>query len=180
MKSSPSANQPQISSSDIDPAELIERHQLGLWRYLRALGCDAAQADDFVQDTFLKILQKPFNYYDENATAAYLRRIAHNLFISMQRRAGKVIAVEDVQKFEQVWSHLASDGHGEDYLDALRACLGELSPRGKWALEMRFRDKMSRSNIAVNLEITENGAKNLMQRAKTRLRDCIERKIKSN
>ena len=162
----------------MDPTELVERHQLALWRYLRALGCDASQADDFVQDTFLKILQKPFNYYDETATAAYLRRIAHNLFISMQRRSGKVIAVEDIQKFERVWCELVSDQSGEEYLEALRSCLGKLSHRSRWALEMRFREKLSRTKIAANLEITENGAKNLMQRAKSRLRECIERKTK--
>jgi RNA polymerase sigma-70 factor (ECF subfamily) len=174
--SSTSENQGPISSADIDPAQLVQRHQLGLWRYLRALGCDSSQADDLVQDTFLKVLQKPFDYYDEQATAAYLRRIAHNLFISLQRRAGKVVAVEDVQKFERVWCELVSDRHGEDYLDALRRCLKKISPRSRWALEMRFRDKLSRAKIATNLEITENGAKNLMQRAKARLRECIERK----
>jgi len=178
MKSSTSSNRDPISSAEIDPAELIERYQLGLWRYLRALGCDSSQADDFVQDTFLKVLQKPFNYYDEAATAAYLRRIAHNLFISMQRRAGKVVAVEDVQKFERVWCDLVSDRSGHDYMNALQDCMQKLSKRSRWALEMRFRDKLSRSKIATNLEITENGAKNLMQRAKARLRECIERKTK--
>ncbi len=179
MKSSASSKQDPISSADLDPAELIERHQKGLWRYLRALGCDASQADDFVQDTFLKVLQKPFKYYDDVATAAYLRRIAHNLFISMQRRAGKVVAVEDIQKFERVWCELMSDGNGDDYLEALTGCMQKLSQRSRWALEMRFRDKLSRNKIALNLEITENGAKNLMQRAKARLRECIERKTKS-
>ena len=178
MKSSTSENKTHISSVEVDPAQLIERHQLPLWRYLRALGCDASQADDFVQDTFLKILQKPFNYYDEAATAAYLRRIAHNLFISMQRRSGKVIAVENIQKFERVWCELVSDQSGEEYLDALRNCMGKLGDRSRWALEMRFKDKLSRTKIAANLEITENGAKNLMQRAKARLRDCIERSSK--
>jgi len=27
-------------------AEIIETHQAGVWRYLRFLGCDEAQADD--------------------------------------------------------------------------------------------------------------------------------------
>lgn len=178
MKSSTPENKTHVSSAEMDPTELVERHQLSLWRYLRALGCDSSQADDFVQDTFLKIFQKPFNHYDEAATAAYLRRIAHNLFISMQRRSGKVIAVEDIQKFERVWCELVSDQSGEEYLEALRDCLGKLSHRSRWALEMRFRDKLSRTKIAANLEITENGAKNLMQRAKSRLRECIERKTK--
>lgn len=154
---------------------LVQHHQLGLWRYLRALGCDAALADDLVQDTFLKVFQKPFDYYDENTTAAYLRRIAHNLFISTQRRAGKVVTVENIQKFEKVWCELVSDRDGDEYLDALRTCFQKLGERSRWALEMRFRDKLTRSKIAENLEITENGAKNLMQRAKARLRECVKR-----
>ncbi len=137
-------------------------------------------ADDLTQDTFLKVLERPFQYYDDAATGAYLRRIAHNLYISVQRRAGKVIAVEDVQKFETIWTQWVTDQHGNDYLDALAACFEKLNPRSKWALQMRYRDKMPRIKIAENLEITENGAKNLMQRAKQRLRDCVERKIQSH
>jgi RNA polymerase sigma-70 factor (ECF subfamily) len=156
---------------------LVQRHQLGLWRYLRGLGCDSALADDLVQETFLKILQKPFDYFDENTTAAYLRRIAHNQFISTQRRAGKVIAVEDIQKFEKVWCELVSDRDGEEYLESLRDCFQKLGKRSRWALEMRFRQRLTRTKIAENLQITENGAKNLMQRAKTRLRECVERSL---
>lgn len=178
MESSASAKSSKISSSDLDPTELIQQHQMGVWRYLRALGCDASLADDLTQDTFLKVLQKPFDHYDDTATAAYLRRIAHNLFISIQRRAGKVVAVEDIQKYEQAWHHWITDDRGDEYIDALRACLERLSDRAKWALEMRFRDKLARIKIAENLEISENGAKNLMQRAKGRLRECVERKTK--
>jgi RNA polymerase sigma-70 factor (ECF subfamily) len=43
---------------------------------------------------------------------------------------------------------------------------------------MRFRDDHSRADIAKALEITEHGAKNLMQRAKQQLKECIENKIK--
>ena len=51
------------------------------------------------------------------------------------------------------------------------------SERARWALEMRFRDKLPRLEIAGHLKITEHGAKNLMQRAKKQLRECIEGKI---
>jgi RNA polymerase sigma-70 factor (ECF subfamily) len=45
------------------------------------------------------------------------------------------------------------------------------------ALRMRFRDHESREHIALALGITEHGAKNLMQRAKSQLRKCIEGKV---
>jgi RNA polymerase sigma-70 factor (ECF subfamily) len=43
---------------------------------------------------------------------------------------------------------------------------------------MRFREQRSRDEIAATLEITEHGAKNLMQRAKQQLRACVEARMK--
>jgi RNA polymerase sigma-70 factor (ECF subfamily) len=161
-----------------DPVRLIETYQAGVWRYLRALGCDAAQAEDLTQDTFLAVLQRPFQDINPAATAAYLRKTALNLFISQQRRAGKVSAVENVEELDRTWSQWAGQDDGEALLDALRDCLRHLTERARLALTMRFRDNSSRDDIAAALEITDHGAKNLMQRAKHQLRECIEKKIK--
>jgi RNA polymerase sigma-70 factor (ECF subfamily) len=42
---------------------------------------------------------------------------------------------------------------------------------------MRFEDQASRERIAAELQITENGVKNLQQRAKAQLRQCLEEKL---
>ncbi len=166
--------------SNFDPAQLIIDYQAGVWRYLRAMGCDATLAEDLTQDTFLKVIQKPFEVYDPAATAAYLRRIARNLYISHQRRAGKVITVENIQQFETVWMEWVRDPNGEGFLDALATCYEMLTERAQQALKLRFRDHMARGKIAEKLDITEHGAKNLMQRAKKQLRDCVDRKVNSD
>jgi RNA polymerase sigma-70 factor (ECF subfamily) len=166
------------TSTGFDPVRLIEQHQAGVWRYLRALGCDPAEADDLTQETFLTVLQKPFDDYSQAATASYLRKVAHNLFITVRRRAGRVVAVEDIEQVEAFWAHWAGSDNGEAMLEMLRECLGELTQRARWALEMRFRDRLTRVEIAAELKITEHGAKNLMQRAKKQLRGCIERKMR--
>ena len=164
-------------STPLDPSELIRRYQVGIWRYLRALGCESAEAEDLTQDTFVAVLEKPFEQYNEAATVAYLRRVAFNRFISTRRRNGKVVADEHVEELDRTWTRLVSDDHGEAMLDALRECLEHLTKRAKWALEMRFRDRLSRAEIASSLNITEHGAKNLMQRAKKQLRSCVEGKL---
>jgi RNA polymerase sigma-70 factor (ECF subfamily) len=43
---------------------------------------------------------------------------------------------------------------------------------------MRFSENATREQIALSLGITEHGAKNLMQRAKLQLRQCLEEKTK--
>ena len=165
-------------SSEIDPAQLISDHQVGIWRYLRALGCESNEAEDLTQETFLAVLRKPFEYYGKAAAASYLRKVAYHRFISARRRAGKEVVTSEIERVEESWSQWVSEQHdGGEVMDVLAECLKQLGERAKWALEMRFRDKLARAQIAENLKITEHGAKNLMQRAKKKLRECIELKM---
>jgi RNA polymerase sigma-70 factor, ECF subfamily len=160
-----------------DPVRLINQYQAGVWRYLRALGCSPSQADDLTQETFLSVLQRPFQEITPAATAGYLRKVALNALISQQRRSGKVMSVENVEELDRTWTAWAGNDNGEAVLDALKDCLQQLGERARHALEMRFRQQSSRAEIAEALEITEHGAKNLMQRAKQQLRTCIESKL---
>src|SRR5262245_33338528 len=93
---------PEITG--FDPVRLIETHQVGVWRYLRALGCESALAEDLTQETFLAVLQNPFQELSRSATAAYLRKTAHNLFVSHCRRSGRVLVMEDVESLDRNWS----------------------------------------------------------------------------
>jgi RNA polymerase sigma-70 factor (ECF subfamily) len=160
----------------VDANRLIEDHQAGIWRYLRALGCSRAEADDLTQETFLAVLQRPFVNYSPAATAAYLRKVALNRFISARRRSGRLVYLEQIEQIDQTWGRLVSDYHGEALLEALRECLSELTQRARTALTMRFRDDLPRVEIARALNITEHGAKNLMQRAKKQLKTCVQGK----
>ncbi len=165
-------------SSEIDPTQLIQDHQTGVWRYLRSLGCEANEAEDLTQETFLAVLRKPFDYYGRAAASSYLRKVAYHRFISARRRAGKEVLTDEIERVDESWSEWVSQQQdGGEVIDALGDCLQNLGERAKWALEMRFRDKLPRAQIADHLEITEHGAKNLMQRAKKKLRECIEQKL---
>jgi RNA polymerase sigma-70 factor, ECF subfamily len=168
---------PTPPAAGFDPVRLIQTYQAGVWRYLRALGCEATLAEDLTQDTFVAVLQRPFHDVSPAATSAYLRKTALNLLISHQRRSGRVRTTDDIEQLDQTWTRWAGDDNGEAVLGHLRDCLGRLTPRARQALEMRFRDDSTRTDIATALEITEHGAKNLMQRAKQQLRECIERKL---
>ena len=170
---------PRPQTAGFDPAHLIQTYQAGVWRYLRALGCEASLADDLTQETFLAVIQRDFNDVSPAATNAYLRKTALNLLISHERRAGRVRTVENIEQFDQEWTRWMGDDDGEAVLNYLRDCFTSLGERARLALEMRFRGEHTRLEIATALEITEHGAKNLMQRAKQQLRECVERKLKT-
>lgn len=171
-----------------DAARLIEEHQVGVWRYLRALGCHAAEAEDLTQETFLAVLEKPFQDYQRAATAAYLRQVARNLLISSRRRTARGTVVvrnaaemdmAELEAAEAGWLRWSGRDDGEERLAALRRCLQTLTARARQALDLRFGKQASRAAIAAALEMSEDGAKNVLQRAKQHLRACIEKEISS-
>lgn len=166
------------NSTGFDPALLIQTYQAGVWRYLRALGCDAPLAEDLTQETFLAVLQHPFQELNPAATVGYLRKTARNLLISYHRRSGRVEAVQDVELLDRSWTRWAGDDNGEELLHALRDCLRRLGDRARLALELRFQEQQTRAEIATRLQLSEDGAKNLLQRAKQQLRGCIDAKRK--
>ena len=168
----------EATSAGSDLAGMIKHHQAGVWRYLRVLGCSAAEADDLTQETFLAVLQRPFQQYSPAATAAYLRKVARNLFVSSQRRGARWVAVADLEDIDAAWSRWADDDGGQLLLSALEACLQTLAERSRRALDLRFREQRSRSDIAASIGLSEDGAKNLMQRAKQHLRECVERRMR--
>ncbi len=176
------ANSADILGQALDPSELIVRHQHGVWRYLRMLGCDAATADDLTQETFLKVLRREdFVQHTDAATASYLRTTAYHLLVSMHRKHGRLKSVPDGNLIEQEWNRWAGkDLSGDEAIDALRQCMGVLTERAKRALKMRFAQGSSRVEIGDALQITEHGARNLMQRAKQQLRNCVQEKLSQN
>ena len=120
---------PRLSEVGFDPVRLIETYQAGVWRYLRAMGCEASLADDLTQETFLAILQRPFNDVSPAATNAYLRKTALNLLISHERRAGRVRTVENVEQLDQEWMRWIGDD---------RCCNSSMSKRG-WSRRLARR-----------------------------------------
>jgi RNA polymerase sigma-70 factor, ECF subfamily len=161
-----------------DASVLIADHQAGIWRYLRSIGCDHSLADDLTQETFIAVLRRPFVQISPAATVSYLRRVAYHLLISYRRRQKKVISTGQMELLDAQWMRWAgADGDGNDLVDALADCFSRLTKRAQLSLKLRFGQNASRDDIAKELGITEHGAKNLMQRAKTQLKECLDGKL---
>lgn len=163
----------------LDAEQLVLRHQRGVWRYLRMLGCDDATADDLTQETFLRVLRREdFVQHNDSATAGYLRRTAYNLMVSRHRKLGRIQTIAEPQLLDETWDRWAGkDLSGDLAIEALKHCFEKLTQRARMALTMRFDSSSSRVEIGEALGITDHGARNLMQRAKRQLRECVEEQM---
>ena len=165
--------------TDENLTRLIERFQRGIWRYLRALGCDTPTADDLCQDTFLEVMQRPFVELEERATAAYLRQVAFHKFISHRRHYDRWVMMDSdvLETFDDCWAEYTTDDTGDEMIKALTECLSQLSNRAQLALKMLYHDRASRDEIAMALGVGPHGAKNILQRAKYKLREMLEERM---
>jgi RNA polymerase sigma-70 factor (ECF subfamily) len=180
--SSEGGPEPLDATGELGPAELIERHQRGVWRYLRMLGCDSSTADDLTQETFLRVLRREgFVQHNDAATSSYLRRTAYNLLVSLHRKQRRVQVLVEPAMLDEVWDRWAGqDSSGDLAVEALEECFSALTDRARTALRMRFADDASRIDIGEALEISDHGARNLMQRAKQQLRHCVEERLRND
>ncbi len=151
----------------------VERHQRGLWRFLRALGCPADVAEELAQDTFLIALDRGVEAAPN--AAATLRAIARHLWLRRHRddarREARIAAAA-----EQLWRRDGHDDDGHAWLEALRRCLAELPERSRWVLERVYREGAGRAELARELGIGEHGVRSMLQRLRARLRDCVTRR----
>lgn len=162
----------------IDLAALMEAHQTGVWRYLRALGADPSLADDLTQETFLAALRNPPELRSDAETAGWLRTVARNFFLKACRKRGRTVAVEDVEVLDRDWGSLVRDDAGDLLIEALKRCLEALDDKPRKMLDLRYRDENARVDIAGLLGMTDDGVKTLMRRTKARLRKCVELRTK--
>lgn len=145
---------------------------------MRSIGCDHSLADDLTQETFVAVLRKPFIQVSPASTSSYLRRVAFHLLVSFRRRQKRVVITSEMDQLDLQWMRWAGiDGDESDLTEALEDCFRRLTKRAQFSLKMRFGENATRELIAKELGISEHGAKNLMQRAKTQLKQCLDGKL---
>lgn len=79
-------------------------HELpGLLRYARALTGDAVDADDLVQDTLTRALERADTFRGDSSVSTWLHRIMHNLAVDHLRRRREVPTEDVVAVAERLW-----------------------------------------------------------------------------
>ena len=165
-----------MTTPDLDT--LWRDHGVDLKRFLRVLGASHAEAEDAAQEAFLQALRTPPQERSRAETAAWLRTVAKNGFLKSLRKTRRVVAI-DMQTIEQDWAAVAGDDGAQARVDALKRCISFLDERERRALHLRYTLNASRERMAEDLGLSEGGVKNLLERVKTKLKECVERGTKA-
>lgn len=162
-----------------DLAGLVRQHQADVWRYLRYLGAEAHDADDLTQETFMAVARSEFVEQSSVQTVGYLRTVARNQLLILRRRQGREIATVELAAAEQAWSERVEPRGSDGFLTALAECVEQLEGRVRRLVDGFYRDRLSREELAEELNMKPDGVKTLLRRTRELLRNCIEKHVKS-
>jgi RNA polymerase sigma-70 factor (ECF subfamily) len=147
---------------------LIGSHYEPLYRYARRLTGSAAQAEDFVQETFLVALERLDQLIEPDRAASWLRTTLRNLFLATLRREKRRSGGID---FDTVLA--PSEPSRDDLLDLPQA-LGQLSEEFRVPLILFYVDHLGYREIADQLGLPIGTVMSRLSRAKAALKAHLE------
>jgi RNA polymerase sigma-70 factor (ECF subfamily) len=144
---------------DGDGATAFEREALAcidsLYGAALRLAANAADAEDLVQDTYLKAFRASSQFQPGTNLKAWLFTILHNTFLNRRRRAAKEPIALDEDEIERASAGMPGGAETpeqlllRDTLDAdLRSALDALPDRFRQAVWLRDVEEFSYSEIA--------------------------------
>lgn len=172
-------SQPDAVAAGLDEAafsEFYRRTSRPLWSYVYRVTGHAADADDIVQEAFLRLLRAdapgsrgPSALRPDEERRRYLYRIASNLIVDRWRARKK--QRDDVVGEAPDHASVA----GTDDVDVART-FAELAPNDRALLWLAYVEGETHEEMAASLGVGRRSVKVLLFRARRRLRDLLKAK----
>lgn len=160
---------------------LFLQYQPAIRGYVLSIVPDFSMADDVVQETFLVVTRKAASFELGTSFAAWVKTIARYKALEAIRSAKRkfeslseeVIEVLSVERHEFI-------GDVDVWLGMLASCIDELAPQAKRSINLRYRNDHLPPEIASRMSCTVQSINVTLSRARSFLRDCVQRKLAEN
>ena len=159
---------------------LVERYQRRLyWSCIRLLG-DADEAEDAVQEAFVKAYERLSDYDPTYRFHTWIYSIARNrcLNVLRKRRVWSLLSFQDPDAAPIVAASDASDHAVENHelALALSECRAALPAEQRECFDLRHGEAFSYREIAAALGVPEGTVMSRLGRAREKMRICLESK----
>jgi RNA polymerase sigma-70 factor, ECF subfamily len=163
---------------------LIEQYHYRLFRYLLYLTGSRETAEDFFQETWVRVIDRGHQYKAKFKFETWLFTIARNLVIDFQRRRTEesLDALVEPGKRQKMPELAAPDSFSPAELAAARekrdrvaAALAGLSAAYREVLLLRFQEELSLEEIAAVVAAPLSTVKSRLYRGLTELREMLEK-----
>ena len=154
---------------------LLGRHLDSVYAYIYRLTGSAPDAQDLVQETFLRVWQKAHSYRArQGAFSTWLFRLARNLCIDRSRRRRPQPDSQAVESAADPAPNAEASLLRARQLAALQAALDELPEAQRSALLLCQVQGFSNREAASILGVSVRALESLLARARRRLRTAVD------
>lgn len=150
--------------------ELVQRHAEKLHRYALRLLRNAADAEDVVQETFLRLWLHATDYIPSARVATWLHRIAHNLAVDRLRSRKHTEELADDFELANVPDPQFEQLESKRDAQALHQALDALPARQAAALVLVHLNGLSGKEASEVLGVGETAVESLLARARRNLK----------
>ncbi|GAA3754963.1 RNA polymerase sigma factor [Terriglobus aquaticus] len=162
------------AAAEVDIAALVQRHATLLFRVAHSVLRNPHEAEDVVQDTFVRVLQHRHDLPAVREKRVWLVRIAWNLAVDRTRRIRPESM--DAAFAESLSATLVPADRAMDEAERLRRVLRAVDalPRTeRAALLLSAVDEMSTAEVAAVLRKSESAVRAMLFRARGRLKQRL-------
>jgi RNA polymerase sigma-70 factor (ECF subfamily) len=159
--------------------EIVEEHSSHMYRLAYRMTGNRDDADDIVQETFLRAYRSWHRFDPRAKPSTWLHRIAANCATDLLRRRGrwKTTEIDTVEVRNPMTSRLPSPervARGSDVERTVQDTLGRLSANERVAFTLRHYEGLSIREVAGIMDLGENAAKNHIFRAVRKMRKALK------
>ncbi|MGP8172966.1 MAG: RNA polymerase sigma factor [Terracidiphilus sp.] len=165
----------ESAQAEVDLAVLVERYSRLLFRVAHSVLRSRAEAEDVVQDVFVRVIERRQSLQAIRDMRVWLIRVAWNLALDRRRRIRPEQMDENFA--ETLAASAVSAGERLEQAQRMRAVLAEMErlPKAeRHALLLSAIEELGTAEMAQVLGRSESAVRALLFRARTRLRERIE------
>lgn len=156
-------------------ASVVRAHGPALLRFAAAMLGSIGEAEDIVQEAFLRLWSTAPAWRPEARVSTWLHRVVRNLCLDRLRRRRPTVAIDD----EMAETLASRDPPADEVIaagvesDRLAAALARLPERQREAITLAHLQEMTQTEGAAIMEIGEEAYESLLARGRRRLRELL-------
>ncbi|HEY3626848.1 MAG TPA: RNA polymerase sigma factor [Terracidiphilus sp.] len=171
-------DQARQHANDTALAALVEQYATTLYRVAFSVLRNPSDAEDAVQEAFLRVLRHRESLDEVRDTRVWLIRIVWNIVLDRKRRAKTRPETDDVDELARV---LPANGLSAEQRAAaaqhhaqVLACVDRLPPKERQVLTLSAFEELSSVEIAAVLGITESSVRSRLFRARNLMAELLD------
>ena len=157
-------------------AELVDVYKERLYWHIRKIVLDHDDADDVLQNTFIKIFKNIASFKGDSKLFTWMYRIATNEALTFLKKKKKKLQINDGEFRDRMLANLVSDPYfeGDTIQLRLQEAIARLPEKQKLVFNMKYFEELKYTEISEILGTSVGGLKASYHLAVKKVEDYVK------